>query len=564
MNGRPDVADEHDDLERTLPAGWHVAYADSEDGEATPYYYNETSGETSWEPPSTDALRKHLGGGRYESHDMDDLASSLLKYMTVDEDSGELVPRVPPWTRATTWMTLNDANPSLEEACKTAAKSLARVAREIANRHKVKLLKLCNDVNDEDDMPDTTYQRRDTLEGTTPEDATPVTVNVTPNVKALARYRVKLKDGNTCDVTLGISIQDMVIAHYGGRNLSQGSGNAAKNAALLAALSEQLSKSIRCSAAPMLDYATRLLCEHDEVQGAVALLRACENDMRAAEEARIGPTWGNVCLRIKYGELLEACGMYGEAVRVYQDIVNISDTHPHAVDRDSAFMNLGVAKRRSGDNRGALECYLRVLQGHEEDRSEKYQAVRHNAIMAAGMNTPLGRSMVFNILGGKERIVDVIGPSRTIYIGSLPQSTRYYAYDLSKYPNCHVIYYNESRQVIEDGHASDLSWLPAPPTLRDALRNNSRNLDREGSPDRDSGRTAAMLYKQNWERTGTAQAGNDVVTICDVCNAHMPTKKCGGCGLRQYCSQACQKFDWSKNGHKKSCRAAMKKDKGGA
>ena len=31
-----------------LPAGWFVAHA--EDGEA--YFYNETTGETSWDPPA--------------------------------------------------------------------------------------------------------------------------------------------------------------------------------------------------------------------------------------------------------------------------------------------------------------------------------------------------------------------------------------------------------------------------------------------------------------------------------------------------------------------------------
>ena len=50
----------------------------------------------------------------------------------------------------------------------------------------------------------------------------------------------------------------------------------------------------------------------------------------------------------------------------------------------------------------------------------------------------------------------------------------------------------------------------------------------------------------------TRSGQNETVKKCSNCDAEQPAKACGACKIVYYCSQACQRHDWSK--HKAACK----------
>lgn len=64
----------------------------------------------------------------------------------------------------------------------------------------------------------------------------------------------------------------------------------------------------------------------------------------------------------------------------------------------------------------------------------------------------------------------------------------------------------------------------------------------------------------------STKMGDSCILNCEICKATKtkdgrPLHRCGGCGMKSYCSSECQKTHWVEGGHKVECKQSKKADK---
>ena len=301
--------------------------------------------------------------------------------------------------------------------------------------------------------------------------------------------------------------------------------------------------------------ASSMLRKRGDFLGVAALLTLSVPAVQVASLAD-GPTTGDIqYMRTLLGEAHEALGNFADAVEVYSEVILSAARTPYLTNPESwggtwcglpqALNNLGLAQKRAGVNkRYVLESYEAAerLLG-SEDFSVLAQIIRSNIITLMGVNSEEGQNAIYATLGGRARVQHFIGRGGTNLAAIGASSDGIYAYNIKSGPNGPVLVSTDNGPP-RLSRLSDEGWVPS----RSQRGRGGRNAQPQAQ-----GQSIAQEY--------AAQAAKEYhapTVPCDVCGIVADLKMCSGCKRRRYCSPKCQKIDWTKGGHKKDCRAAMK------